>query len=43
MAADKVSAKASSLDDFVGAAFTIGEFGNSASRSVAVDLNTGND
>jgi hypothetical protein len=43
MATDEVSAKTSSLDDFVGASFTIGEFGNSASRSVAVDLNTGHD
>jgi hypothetical protein len=43
MATDEVSAKTSSLDDFVGASFTIGEFGNSASGSIPVDLSTGHD
>jgi len=38
--ANKIGTASSRTDDFIRATFAIGKFGDSASRSIAVDLNT---
>lgn len=40
---NKISTASSRTDDFIRATFAIGEFGDSTSRSIAVDLNTSHD
>jgi hypothetical protein len=41
MATDKVGAKTSRFDNFIGPTLTIGKFSNSAGGSIAVDLDLG--